>query len=38
MSNFFEYSQHESTESNYNEFETERENFLVLQIIYFQMN
>ena len=27
MSNFFEYSQHESTESNYNEFETERENF-----------
>ena len=27
MSNFFEYSQHESTESNYNEFENERENF-----------
>ena len=27
MSNFFEYSQYESTESNYNEFETERENF-----------
>ena len=27
MSNFFEYSQYESTESNYNEFENERENF-----------